>query len=450
MFDALFPEIELSEELIVSGESEDQEYLITLDEMATGWSDDDRHVLPDLSVLVPGPFLAVLVESVDRSRLNGFDVVRLLQGRERQLAHLQAGSMADTVETAHAAPGDAGNGFDRLDEQFEYAADELRPALTLSRRAAQYKLTAATDILERVPQVWELLNEGLIDLPKARAFSDGTCHLRIEAARSVVARLADLAPKLTVGQLKHRIRKLCVSIDPEDAEKREGAAFDERRLVIEPTRDGTATLYLFGLNLGDARAIGRRVNGHMISLKREDRSGRSHDQLRADTARDLLLGEHATGGGKGLIDIHIPVSTLDGGDQPGEIGGLGPVTAETARHIVSSQPDADHQITLVDGNANPTHIYTLSRKATKRIRQHVNALQPTCSFPGCVAPAEDCDYDHRLGWAQGGETSTTNGGPKCDHDHQLKDHGWTHQRRNRHDHWTSPLGHAYTTQGQSP
>lgn len=451
MFDHPAAGIELSEPEALSGEREDQvAYLATIAEMATGWVDDDRHLLPDLSTIPPGPFLAVLLEHFDRTRLNGFDVVRLLQARERQLAHVQAGSMADVVETAYSASGDSGSDVDRLEEQFVYAADELRPALTLSRRAAEYRLSLATDVIERLPQVWELLDAGQIDMPKARAFANGTAHVPVETARLVVFRLADIAPSLTVGQLAGRIRRLCAVLDPDHAAKQEKTAHEDRRLVIEPTPEGTADLHLFGLRMGDARAIGRRVNGHMVSLKKEDRSGRTHDQLRADIVTDLLLGELATGGGKGLVDIHVPVSTLDGGATPGHIGGLGPVTADTVREIVGSQPDADHQITLVDADGRPTHVYTLSRKATKRIRRHMQALQPTCSFPGCVSPAEDCDYDHLTPRSVGGETSTTNGGPKCDHDHELRDHGWLHRRQGQTDRWTSPLGHTYSTDRSPP
>ena len=451
MFESLLSEIELSEQELLSGESEDQlAYLVTLDEIATGWTDGDRHELPDIEAFPPSSYLAVLLEHFDRKNLNGHDVVRLLKARERQLAHLQAQIMADTVETSYSAPGDSESDVDRVEELFEWAADELRPALTVSRRAAQYKLSFGTDVVERLPLVWALLDQGLIDLPKARAFANGTCHLPVDVARLVVAQLADVAQHLTVGQLQRRIRRLCVSLDPDSAVKREKTAYDDRRLVIEPTPEGTADLHLFGLRIGDARAIGRRVNGHMISLNKEDRSGRTHDQLRADIATDMLLGELSTGGGRGLVDIHIPASTLDGGTEPGHIGGLGPVTADTARHIVAGQPDAEHQITLVDENGNPTHIYTLSRRATKRIRRHIEALRPTCSFPGCIAPAQDCDYDHTIPWVEGGETSTTTGGPKCDHDHDLRDRGWAYRRHNNQDIWTSPLGHTYTTNGQSP
>lgn len=451
MFDAQTSEIELSEREALSGESEDQiAYLATLDELATGWSEEDRHHLPSIETIEPGPYLAVLLEHFERRRLNGHDVVRLLRARERQLAHVQAGSMADCVEISYSAAGHAGSHVERLPEQFEYASDEIRAALTLTRRSSEYRLSMATDICERLPQAWSLMDQGLIDLPKARAFADGTCHVDQETARAVVSQLADVAPRLTVGQLRQRIRRLCIALEPENAEKREQTALDARKLVIEPTIEGTADLHIFGLRLEDARSIGRRVNGHMISLKKEDRSGRTHDQLRADIARDLLLGSDPTNGGRGTVDIRVPVSTLDGGSAPGAVGGHGPVTAAAARRIVSSQPEADHQITLIGEDGRPTHIYTLSRRATKRIRRHIAALQPTCSFPGCVAPAADCDYDHLLPHSRGGETSTRNGGPKCDHDHELREHGWHHTRVNEDDNWTSPLGHTYTSERDPP
>jgi hypothetical protein len=451
MFDRGESGIELLAGEALAAEAEDQlAYEVTCRELADGRVTDRRDVLPDLESIPPGPFLAVLLETFDRSKLNGNDVVRVLRARERQIAHSQAGSMADMVEMSYSAPGDADSEPERLQEQFEFAADELRPALTLSRRSAEFRMSDATEIRERLPEAWQLMDAGLIDVSKARAFCAGTGHLPIDTARSIVAQLADVAPRLTVGQLKARIRRLCITADPEDARKREKTAREERRLVIEPTAEGTADLHLYGLAVGDARAIGRRVNGYMISLKKEDRSGRGHDQLRADIARDFLLGDISADGGKGLVDIHVSASTLDGGSDPGLVGGLGAVTAETARHIVESQPGADHQITLTDEGGNPTHIYTLSRRATKKIRKHMAALQPTCSFPGCLAPADDCDFDHLLGWKEHGETSTTNGGPKCDHDHQLKDHGWTHDRADQHDTWTSPLGHTYNAERAPP
>jgi hypothetical protein len=62
---------------------DDLVYLVTVDEMSTGWADDDRHLLPDFDSIRPGSFMAVVLELVDRSKLNGHDLVTLLQARER-------------------------------------------------------------------------------------------------------------------------------------------------------------------------------------------------------------------------------------------------------------------------------------------------------------------------------------------------------------------------------
>ncbi len=72
---------------------DDLVYLLTVEENTC--REDDRHVLPDLDSISPGLFLYAILGSVDRSRLNGFDLVRLLRARERLVSHHQAGSAAD-------------------------------------------------------------------------------------------------------------------------------------------------------------------------------------------------------------------------------------------------------------------------------------------------------------------------------------------------------------------
>ena len=437
--------IELSEQEVLSGESDDQrDYQLTLDEL-------NQPLVPsplDLSSFPVGPHLATSLEHIDRTKLSGHDLVSLLQARERQISHLQAGSMADSVEISYS---DSASSNHRTSEPFEFASDEIRAALTLTRRAADFRLSLASDVRERLPQAWEMLDSGSIDLSRARVFADGTAHIPDEVASSVVAQLADVAPSLTTGQLRARIRRLCITTDPDDAAKRQRTAHEERKLVIEPTVDGTANLHLFDIEIASARAIGRRINGHMISLKKEDRSGRNHDQLRADITVDMLLGAGGLGSGKANVDIKIDMSTLAGLDEnPGEIPGMGPVIADIARKVADRQHKARWRVIVTDGEGNPVEIITTRRRPNAALSSQVDALQPTCTFPGCRTPASNCDLDHITPWSKGGRTSTSETGPKCRHDHGLKDHGWTHQRNAVGDVWTSPLGHTYITQGQSP
>lgn len=425
---------------------DDLVYLVTVDELNSGWVDEGRHVLPDIESIAPGPFLAAVLESVDRSRLNGFDLVRLLRARERLVAHCQAGSAADTHEMAYAAPGAEASDVERLQEGFEYAADELRPALVITRGAAEGRLNVAFDLRERLPRVWEMLSRGVIDLARARVICNGTAHLDDQEARRVVDEIAERAPRLTTGQLAAWIRRLCVESDPEKAKQRYEHARDARKVWVEQTESGTGNVHLLDIDIADAKAIGRRINAHMISLRR-DGDTRSHDALRADILTDLILGSDPTNGGRGLVDMRVSMTTLAGLDeQAGEIPGLGPVIADIARRFADQHPRAEWRATITDDYGNIAGVVTTSRRPTKAISRWTEATQPTCSFPGCRMPASDCDWDHLLPRSQGGETSTQNGGPKCRHDHILKDHGWKHQRIRGQDIWIGPLGHTYTTE----
>ena len=307
-------------------------------------------------------------------------------------------------------------------------------------------MSLAFDLCERLPKVWDMLSAGLIDLPRARVMADGTAHLDWDEARAVVDTVSERAPRLTAGQLAAWIRRLCVESDPVKAEQREHHAKEDRRLWIEPTVDGTAHVHLFDVDVGDAAAMGRRVNAHMISL-RKDGDTRSHDQLRADIAVDLFLGSDPANGGRGLLDMRVDLATLAGFDEKAaEIPGFGPVIADVARRFADRHPKAEWQATVYDDDGQVVDVITTRRRPTRQLSRLVDADQPVCVFPGCRMPARDCDYDHLLPLAQHGATSRRNGGPKCRHDHILKDKGWKHQHNQVGDHWTSPLGHTYTTE----
>lgn len=400
-------------------------------------------MLPDVEAMPPDVFLLAVLSSVDRSKLNGFDLVRMLQARERLVSHCQAEGMADTVEMSYSAAGGADAPPDRMLEAFQHASDELRAALTLTRRTAEYRLSLASDVRERLPRVWELFTQGSIDFARARTICNGTAHLDESEARAVVETVAGRAPRLTTGQLAAWIRRLCVESDPEKAKNRYETALRDRRLIIEQTDDGTGNVHLLDIDIAGAKAIGKRVNVHMISL-RKDGETRSHDNLRADIARDLFLGDDETNGGRGRMDMTVPMTTLAGLDErAAEIPGLGPVIADVARKFAALHPKAEWQATITDDHGNVAGIVTTSRRPTRALSRWTEATQPVCSFPGCRMPAAECDWDHLLPRSQGGPTSSDNGGPKCRHDHVLKDLGWKHQRVDGKDIWTSPLGHTY-------
>jgi hypothetical protein len=96
MFDTKTASVELlaGEADVSSGWADDVDRLadlVTVDEVASGWVEEDRHVLPDLDSIPPGPFLFMLLGAVDRAKLNGFDLVEVLKARERMISQCQAG-----------------------------------------------------------------------------------------------------------------------------------------------------------------------------------------------------------------------------------------------------------------------------------------------------------------------------------------------------------------------
>lgn len=151
MFDDLDSVVGLSELGVVNGESHHEReadqiaYELTCRALADGWHDDEQHALPDLDQISPGPLLFAILASVDRSKLNGYDLVRLLKARERLVSHCQAGGMADAVQMSYASPGDSESMPERTFESAEFAAE----------------------IRERLPRVWRMLDSGSIDLARA-------------------------------------------------------------------------------------------------------------------------------------------------------------------------------------------------------------------------------------------------------------------------------------------
>ena len=72
----------------------------------------------------------------------------------------------------------------------------------------------------------------------------------------------------------------------------------------------------------------------------------------------------------------------------------------------------------------------------------------TCTAPTCRRPAAQCDFEHNTPYEAGGRTCLCNGGPKCRHDHRLKqDPRWkAEQPAPAVIRWTTPSGRQYTTE----
>jgi Domain of unknown function (DUF222) len=125
-------------------------------------------------------------------------------------------------------------------------------------------------------------------------------------------------------------------------------------------------------------------------------------------------------GSYGSWRLHTP------GPGPGLIVTIAPITTDPCDHR--------HQAKGHDPGA--------------RLRHLSQVRHATCTSPVCRRPAAQCDHEHNIPYEAGGRTCLCNTGPKCRHDHRLKQHpGWNvDQLPDGTFRWTTPAGRTYTTE----
>ena len=299
------------------------------------------------------------------------------------------------MEVALSPAGDAASRPERINNLDEDSSAEIGAALHLTRRAADIALGIAWDLVERLPEVGEALSAGLIDLARARVICDGTGHLTEDQAREAARVVLPEAPRLTTGQLAARLRRLTMSIDPEDARHRYETAVEERRVIGESNPDGTANLLALNLPPESVAAMLERVNRLAKGAKTES-DPRTIDQIRADVFSDLVTGRGLSSAPAGSVDITVDLATLTGiSEVPGEIPGWGAVIADIARQVAVANERGEWRVSVTDPRTGQVVWNgTTRRRPSVTERRYILARQPVCVFPGCRMPARDSDLDH--------------------------------------------------------
>ena len=91
---------------------------------------------------------------------------------------------------------------------------------------------------------------------------------------------------------------------------------------------------------------------------------------------------------------------------------------------------------------------TKGHDPSAKLRHLAQIRHATCTGPVCRRPASQCDYEHNTPYEAGGRTCLCNAGPKCRHDHKLKQHPkWkVDQLPDGTFRWTTPSGRQYDTE----
>ena len=294
---------------------------------------------------------------------------------------------------------------------------ELATALRLPERTMTRLVSEAWTLATELPATLAALRAGSIDEAHARVIVDETAGLTEAPVRERLdAELAVRATMTTAASLRRIARRLRESAQAESLAERHERARAERRVELEPARDGMAWLHLH-VAAGDALLIRDRLDRIAADVG-DDASGasgtvddRTPDQLRADVARDLLLhgvppiGEAfhvAAATVRPTVHVTVPVMTLLGvDDAPADLEGYGPIDPETARGLAAQAPSFTRILTHpISGTVLDVDRTTYRPPAD--LARWLRVRDETCRFPGCNRRAARCELDHTEDWGDDG------------------------------------------------
>ena len=466
-------------------------------------ADGPRLEAEDLAGHEPGARLAQLLAEVEDADVDDYAAVELVAAWYRLTAWVQAGAARAAARlgarpgmTVAPSPTAQHARAHRRPGLGSAAAHEIALRLAISRSGAQTMIDTGRALTGALGLVGDALADGLIDLPRARAFVEGLSGAPLEIALDVQEAVLPNAPNRTVRQVRSDIARALVGVDPEEATRRYRSARNRRR-VCHPTPlpDGMAGIWSV-LPAPDAVALDAALDAAAHTAKSSG-DERSIDQLRADVlasvghraletgsfgeAADVTVdgeqqrgrtpgrntgrGGRRTRGGRSSsprtqIRVTVPLGVLVRGegapavaspsrvDDPAlaevaELDGYGPITPDVARALALG--GTWRRLVTDPGSGAVLDVGRTRYRPPAELAELVRARDRTCVRPGCSARAQGCDLDHTVPYHLGGHTADWNLGCLCPTDHALKTAGGYVLRQVRPGVFEAemPSGHAY-------
>ncbi|HEU5268539.1 MAG TPA: DUF222 domain-containing protein [Jatrophihabitans sp.] len=381
---------------------------------------------------------------IDPARLSAAERVELLTVLEEQRRWLEA---AQTRVMAVMQQEDT--------SELDLVQEEVSLALQVPLRTAQFRLAQASTLVSELPRTLAAVSAGTISGAHAAVLAEavwrmptGDTGLPAALEQAVLPSLAGRC--VTVPQLRRRVRRAALALDPATAEVRHQRALADRRVAYCPAEDGMASLTAL-LPAPEAQLLYTRLTAAAGLLPSQD--PRSLDQQRADLLVDAVL----TGlphdqlpqvqGRRPAIHVMVNADTLLGlNDEPGHLTGYGPITARTARRLAADQSGTWRRL-LTDPDSGALLDISPDRyRPGQLVRDYLSARDDTCAFPTCQQPGYRCEPDHTVPFGAGGRTRRDNLALTCRRHNRAKaGTGWHY----RHEPdgsftWTTTTGHHYT------
>jgi Domain of unknown function (DUF222)/HNH endonuclease len=369
------------------------------------------------------------------------DLLAALQRKRRRLDAEQVQLLAVMVEQDSSELG--------------LVQEEVSLVLQVPLGTAQARLAQARTLVTELPRTLAAVAAGAISAAHASVLAEAVWRLPADrpglpaAVEAAVLPLVLAAGCVTVPQLRRRVRRAVLALDPSTAEQRHRRALAERRVEYHPGEDGMASLTAL-LPAPEAQLIYTRLTAATGLLPAED--CRTLDQQRADLFLDALLSGlpldalPTVQGRRPAIQVTVSADTLLGlDDQPGHLTGYGPITAQTARRLAADQSGTWRRLLTDPDTGALLDISERRYRPPQRLRDYLSARDDVCAFPTCQQPGYRCEPDHTIPYAQRGPTRRDNLALTCRRHNQTKaGTGWTYHNRDGGFTWTTATGHRYT------
>jgi hypothetical protein len=313
----------------------------------------------------------------------------------------------------------------------DYSAHEISVATRCSVYAADAQISFARDLAERLQATAAAMADGRITERQARALSEGTCHLDVEIAREIEAKLLKFSHRQDLTLFRASLKRWLGRLDP-DFTTRATAARQECVVDHTASDDGTGELFIRG-PLEITTAISMALTAYAAKTKPElggTAPQRKLAALRDMTDRYLDSPDCPKSHGRlPTLNIVIDLPTVLGmRDNPAEIPGVGAIPADVAGWLLSDGAPLRRLIIDPD-NGQLLDYGTTTYLVPPALADHLIAKNITSASPHSNIPSASADMEHNTPHQHGGPTNPINTTPVDRRWHRAKTHAdWTYEK----------------------
>jgi len=315
---------------------------------------------------------------------------------------------------------------------------------------------ARADVCDEMPLFESALKQGTVDTGHLDVIARATRSLSDAAKAELLKKqeaLLAAATDTSVDKFGRAVTNLArdVAADVDRTAEADRLTRQRRNSKIRTWIDRETGMGKTLLELDPVRhaALQAAIDAHLATLRQRDGNGDTpFDQLRLEAALELIdtggtLQQRRIPEVSVVIDWRTLMDGMHANSVCETVSGI-PLPVQTVQRLCC---EAEILPVVLRGAAEPLHVGTAVRTATRAQRRALAAVHRTCIHPHCSVGFEHCQIHHVTPWEQGGPTDLDNLVPLCSRHHHMVHEGmWRIDLHpDRSITWTRPDGREWFT-----